>query len=201
MPINELKKVASKQHLHVFCLIMTFSLDTDSCLQKIHARGNYINWPLLSELKEQFQEVNLADEAQYGVAKITELFDTSSLCNLCPDTLTRTNLVQYLSSLAVLKTHDISGINVAVLLSSLKPRTICNLYRHLYIEWQAASVYFKQLGGESFPFAHTPSELNKMSTETMLATWHSFVHEFVRHGKSYALFFVNHLHSYMIPFE
>lgn len=179
---------------------MTFSLDTDTCLQKIHERGNHINWSLLLELKEQFQEYPL-DETQYKIDKITERFNTSSLGNLCSDTLTRTNLIQYLSSLAVLNNHDISGIDVAVLLSSLKPRLICNIYRHLYIEWQSASVYFKQLDGELFSFEYTPSDFNKMSADTMIAKWHSFVHDFVRHGKSYALFFVNHLHSYMLPFE
>jgi hypothetical protein len=180
---------------------MPFSLDTDTCLQKIHERGNHINWPLLSELKEQFHEGHLLDEAQYDVDTITGLFDTCSLGNLCPDALIRTNLIRYLSSLVVLTSNDISGINVSVLLSSLKPRQICNLYRHLYIEWQSASIYFKQLGGELFSFVHTPRDFNKMSTDAMLSTWHDFVHVFVRQGKSYALFFVNHLHSYMLPFE
>lgn len=184
---------------------MTFSLDTDACLRKINERGVQINWHLIKELREQLSCSSAGDAEmsdKYSKDHLTELFETSSLGNICGTSDMQSCLVHYLSELHVLEQHDISGINVSVLLSSLRPRCIRNLYRHLYLQWQPAAVYFKQLDTPMFSFTHTPSQFNNItSAEDMLREWYAFVGSFVRCGKPYALFFVNHLHSYMLPFE
>ena len=186
-------------------------LNTQECLEKISNRGQHVNWQLISDIDEFLSKTSFVTEDKEDVTIDDILCDAALMRKIIVRCLSssvvdgeeRTQLANYLTALSPLRTYNISFAHVAVLLLSLRPRAICNLYRHLYLEFSQSREHFVALS-QTYPlysYAHIPSAFSRMKSEDMYDTWFAFIKEFVSLGKPYSLFFVNKLHSYMLPFE
>jgi hypothetical protein len=182
--------------MHVTVLNSTNLIDSDICLQKIQTRGNFINYALIAELRRKFEN-DASEISSASLANITERVN-SIHSELVDDA---SALIQLLNICSPLHMYGIRFINIVGLLYSFRPRLVRNLYRHYYVKWQESEVHFKQLEETVYAFQILPREFSQLDTANMYVAWYVFIESFIKHGKTYALFFVNHLHTYMLPFN
>lgn len=120
------------------------------------------------------------------------------LSNLPPIDPGLVSLYRLCALLSPLQAYDIQYINLAIVLHSLTPMEIKNMYRYCYLEWM------QHANQPDAPvWSRTPRQFSGLSVSELSHAWDAFVEEALgsplQEKASMTFFFLNRLYSYLTP--
>ena len=171
-------------------------------IQRLHARGRALRFDVRDLLLQRVQ-LHAAQgapanslwnpecpELQRHLATVPPVADSEAVVPL----------LRLCTLLAPLEAYDLQYLNVVIVLHSLTPMEIKNLYRYCYLEWLSSCSNQTSVN----PWTHTPREFSTLNGRALSLAWDGVLVSVLSgpsesERASRGLFFVNRLYAYLTP--